>query len=155
VRTVTANELLGLSADAQAAELSHIDQPVIHQRISIRSSRNAEPAALDIWNDTQNHRARVSVPPVVAGGLRSDITPDAIIDDLRSTIRLNNMNESNPLSATSFRFWSDSLPEKSETVTNDGTTLAIEVTRTDIAATGQVTTARMTFRAADYHPQSL
>jgi anti-sigma factor RsiW len=151
---VSASELLRLAAEAQSSDLARTDQPVIHQRITVRSTRSAEPVTWEIWNDTQNSRVRVSEPPVATGGFLAP-TQGGIIQDVRAILRTNSMNEYRPLSAASYRSWTDSLPNKTEQVTKADDIFTIQTTPGGQIAVGRIIEARLTVRALDYHPRSL
>jgi hypothetical protein len=169
--TVSASELLRRSIDAQGQQLNEITQPVIHQRIQVkRGSKDDKPLTWEIWNDTTNSRVKTDTlsEPVAIGardlvrtGNGSDrVLLDSTVQDLRSILIANRMNEHRPLSAASYKSWSDSLYSKTEEVTTGTNTngteiLTIKTTPTISVSDGRIIEARFAVRAGDYHPIEL
>lgn len=162
--TVSASELLRLSAETQAEKISGTVQPVLHQRIQVtqRSNSGVTPATWEIWNDTVNSRVKISsqsVQPTVAGGdlVRTGngsdrgLSDGVVVSDLRTILKANNMNEHRPLSAASYQAWTGSLIGKTEEVIRHNDTLTIHT----LPTAGQITEARFSVRESDYHPTSL
>src|SRR5206468_1344722 len=77
------------------------------------------------------------------------------INDLRSTLARNQMNDDQPLSASSFKSWSDSVTAKSESVERVSQSLVIKTVAEQTRADGQIIEARLTIRERDYHPTAL
>jgi len=157
---VSASELLRLSVDAQAERMSAVIQPVVRQRIQVKqkNKNTAEDKVVgwEIWNDTVNSRVKL-----VASGenIRPGTQPPEITN-LRAILQANGMNEHRPLSAASYRSWSDSLTNKTEDVIR-GTNLSgsevftIKTVPTQPIALGRIVEARLALRADDYHPTEL
>jgi len=148
VPPISAAELLSRSMDAQNAQLTKKAQPVIHQRINVvkngSSNETNAPVTWEIWNDTANSRVKVNAAPA-----------SETIDTLTAVLTANHMNEHWPLSAGSYKSWSDSLVNKTENVTRDIDGLTIETKPGTDPATGQITAARLSVRESDYHPTIL
>src|SRR6185369_12536695 len=110
----------------------------------------------EIWNDTVNSRVKL-----VASGenIRPGTQPPEITN-LRAILQANGMNEHRPLSAASYRSWSDSLTSKTEDVVR-GTNLSgsevftIKTVPMQPIALGRIVEARLALRADDYHPTEL
>jgi len=152
--TVSARELLERSINAQAEQLSDVDQPVLHQRIQIRRQVNGsdETSSLtwEIWNDTVTSRAK----------LTSYGNQPAETSGLREMLRANGMNESRPISATSYKSWTDSLKAKTEEVSNGKTAegldvLTVNTTAPEPVPVGGFLQAGLSVRASDFHPIEL
>ena len=149
---VSAAEVLKLSIEAQAQRLEGVPQPVMRQRIEIRSSRRAgNPLVWELWNDTTNGR--------VSTRIEGDST-NSVVNDLIGLLRDNHMNEHRPLSAASFKSWADSISSKTEEVASGeevGGEMVFRVTTTDenAKAVGAITSASLSVRESDYHPVAL
>lgn len=164
LNTVTAAEVLRLASEAQAAELARTDQPVIHQRISVKSSRNAEPVSWEVWNDTVNSRVASNQPTYTAAVSKRGNKPTkspteniqtTTVSDLRSILRLNGLDEHRPLSADAYRAWSESIAEKTEIVERGDSSLTIQTAPGGAVALGRIVEAKFKLRSYDYHPAAL
>jgi hypothetical protein len=76
------------------------------------------------------------------------------VGNLRDVLRANGMNEHRPLSAASFKAWSDTIANKTETVVEGKETFTI-TTNVGSPTTTQIAEARLTLNSSDYHPTSL
>lgn len=157
--TVSASDLLRLSIEAQGQQLAATDKAVLHQRITVvrtgsRSDRVA-PVTWEIWNDTVNSRVKLA-----AYDQNSRPATSPVIADLRYILQANRMNEHRPISAASYKSWTDSLASKTEEVTrgtnSDGIeTLTIKTAPSGPVSIGSIVEARLSIRATDYHPMEL
>ncbi len=173
VQPVTAAAVLQRSIEAQAKRIDETEQAVVHQRIRVRQKDVG--VTWEIWNDTQNARVKQSVVPdnVVRPHLAQIVTsegkktPDKavllaesakfdndFVVSLRQVLRTNGMNEHRPLSAASYKAWSDSFSAKTESVVQGKDTFTITTTL-EPSTQIHIAEARLTLKSSDYHPTSL
>jgi hypothetical protein len=161
--TVSASELLRLSIEAQGAQIQRESDPVLHQKVKVsRSGANSigtQGVTWEVWNDTTNSRVRSITDSGVQTAQKASVAR-LIIDDLRSILRASGMDDQHPISASSYRSWSDSLAEKTETVSKEidesgSETLTITTVPGGSGSDAKIGEARIVFRAADYHPIKL
>src|SRR5205807_6974209 len=74
--------------------------------------------------------------------------------------QINHMGAGRPLSAASYRSWSDTVKSKTEEVVRETNVsgnerLTIRTAAAEPIAIGNITVARFTIRASDYHPTEL
>ncbi len=157
--TVSASELLRNATQAQAARLLGIDQPVVYQKLQVRSRDRA--ANWEIWHDSTNARLRQSVTH--EGDRRSlstnETIPDVLIE-LEQILRANGMDPQRPLSPASYLVWRDSLPARKESVSKSLLPNGVEILTLRTTTGGQVDVGRisdavMVVRSRDWHPGEL
>jgi hypothetical protein len=173
---VSAAELLSNTDEAQRKALTGSPDPVIHQKIQVRRTRNnaqVESVNWETWADSNTNSFREAVEE---GGSRHFIadkyalhttestsvskTRPVLLDELNHILRQNRMNPQNPLSSASFKAWRDSLKEKDEEVTktssNDGDkSFELKVTPRGEFGNGQITQAAYSVRADSWSPLEL
>jgi hypothetical protein len=170
--TVSASELLKHATEAQTARLLGIDQPVVYQKLEVRSrdraSQRESTANWEIWSDSTNARFRHSVNdgsgrrflPLPGKAENETVRfPDVLIE-LGEILRANNMDPQRPLSPASYLAWRNSLSQRKENVgrsflPNGLEILTLQTTPAGIIDKGRISDAVMVVRARDWHPGEL
>lgn len=177
VRVVSASELLKNADEARKASLSNSSEPVIHQKLQVRRTKNntqADTVNLEIWEDTNRNNYRQAIE---TEGTRQLIVDrfeghtlnvphifenerPVVLTELSQILQHNHMNPDNPLSAASFKGWRDSLQAKNEIVnrvTLDDDTKNFELIVTPLGElnNGQITEASYKVRETGWTPLSL
>jgi hypothetical protein len=142
---VSAHELCKQADAAEHRLLSPLVNPVIHQkiRISRRMGRNEQTSTIETWTDVRlSRRERRG-----GNGLWGELT--GILGTKRA--------KSRPLSASSYREWTNSLPVRKQTVEtrelSDGSRAWVIRTITEPAAVRPyVDEAELVLRQSDLHP---
>jgi len=162
---VSAEELLLKAAEAQAAQLRVTAQPVIHQRLQLRTltaTGKEEAVTWEIWKDVTNGRlvrvADGTKPSVAPARVSAPTQRDAdVLANLGSVLGANRMDANEPLSITSYKSWRSSVPNLRDEVTRttmpDGTNaFMLRTLARGAGATGQITESTLMIRAADWQP---
>ncbi len=137
--TVSAQEALDDAARLEKAALDRVSQPVVHQRIRLRSG-TAE-AEGEIWRAPRFERYR--------GRWSGE---QQMVERLASAFRASRLDFQDPLSARTFVRWRNSLAAKTERVTQDGGEyLRISTAPEPWAAHGPILEANLTLRKTDWH----
>ncbi|MGH9938634.1 MAG: anti-sigma factor family protein [Blastocatellia bacterium] len=152
VPIVSASELLRNAAEAQAAKLRAVEEPVVYQKLRVRratpASARAETADWETWNDTTRRRFRQSVED------------SGVLVELARLLQANHMDPQRPLSTASYQSWRDSLDQKREEVARTRLTHGLEALslRTIPAGqvnVGQISEATLGVREQDWLPYEL
>ncbi|MGI8783662.1 MAG: zf-HC2 domain-containing protein [Acidobacteriota bacterium] len=122
---VSASELLQRSAQADAARLSRVTEPVAYRKIQVRrrtsvAVANAEESvAWESWSEARSHQFRQRVAD--RDGLRfigaNERPAPAIITELEHIFQANRLDARRPLSAAAYAGWRGGVRRKSESVT--------------------------------------
>ena len=175
VMTVSASELLKNAEDARKHSPASASEPVIHQKIQIRRTKNNgsfDAVNLETWEDTNRKIIRQAIEKDGSRHLILDRFENQsakalnifenerplVLTELAQILQLNRMNPSNPLSAASFKAWRDSLSEKNETVSHlkDGTeSYRLKVVPAGEISNGQIIVADYSVHATDWTPLKL
>lgn len=163
---VSGSELLRKSAGAELQSLRKINQPVVYQKLRIRTGRKS--FTREIWRDASNHRSKDSwqgpseSDKSVPSGLRGAEAVSPEVNDLRSIFASNSLFWDDPLSAQSYSNWCSSAGLKSEEIVRESDRITL---KTSIVAglqtegtqrTGgdKVVAANLILRTSDLHPIS-
>jgi len=151
---VSASQLLENSRAFEVRQLGSVAKPIVFQKLHIRIGTKA--VTRTIYRDSVRMR---QVDHVDASG---DAPPNQTLNhsgeighaaesELRGTFLALHMNWQDPLSAASYSSWRDSLPAggQDEVTTADNRRFLILKTT---PSQGAISEARITFRAADFHP---
>jgi anti-sigma factor RsiW len=167
VQTVSASELLQRAAAFESQQLSATAQPVIYQKLQVRSRRtyssSEESVRWEIWNDTTGARLRQAVDDeqgthfVSVGSNEVPSTAPLTVVQLTKVLQSNGMNPQRPLSPESFQSWRNSLNSKqekvSQSIASDGAEiLTLKTAVGSSVDIGRITEASLTVRARDWHP---
>ncbi len=152
---VSAHELLRRSAQAEAARLEQVTEPVVYRRVQVRRviAGRAETAAWESWQTGRDFRRRVA-------GRVEEKTATPILAELEQVLRANQLDVQRPLSATAYAEWRKTIRPKSESVTdttlpgNDAGLKLTTVVGTP-AAPGRIVEASFIVRRADWHAVAL
>lgn len=122
---VSAHELLERSAQAEAAQLGQVAEPVVYWKLQVKrrtssAAANAEESITwESWNDARSHQFRQRVAD--KDGLRfiraNEQSAPAIITELGEIFRANHLDVRRPLSAAVYADWRNGVRQQSETVT--------------------------------------
>jgi hypothetical protein len=151
---VSASQLLENSRAFEFQKLHSVAKPVVYQKLHIRVGTKA--VTRTIYRDSVRMR---QVDQVGASGESSpsqtrnhaeDLVRVAAEAELRGAFLAAHLNWEDPLSAASYSSWHDSLYGKQDEV------MAAEnrefLTLKTTPSQGSISEARITFRAADFHP---
>lgn len=176
VPTVSAAELLKNADEAGKNSLSAVSQPVVHQKLQVRRSKNNSPVESvnwETWDDTSRNNFRQAVETDGARRLIIDRFESSVkvpfifenerpqvLTELAQILQFNRMNPNDPLAAASFKNWRDSLAEKNETVSKadsqDGTeSYQLNVKPAGEIGSNQISAADYIVRASDWTPLKL
>ncbi len=143
---VSASEVLERAESTERGEIGSALEPVVYQKFEVRRSRGSRTAVgtVEAWSDVKRARH------VRRGG-------EEVWNDLEMVLRRNHMAAERPLSAASYRSWSNALRSKQETVSEerleDGVeTLSLQTIARGEPEEGDILTARLVLRAQDWHP---
>lgn len=170
--TISAAELLRNANEARNSKLKGVDEPVLYQKIQVRSitadkADKSETVSWETWGDAAQKRFREATEN--AGGRQfinsTNKESEAgnappLLTELDRILRANNMNPQSPLSAASFQAWRDSLKQKQEEVTknaaSDGADIfVLHTIPVDEINFGQISEAAFSVRARDWNPFKL
>lgn len=162
VRTVSAGEFLRNAEFSEKQGLKSSLRPVVYQKLRIQSNGHSvirvsyrdlvgERRADHIENDARN----TAIGPAQAtenlpGGTIVDEAVSADADFLRSSFQMTTLSWDEPLSASQFRAWHDSVSDKHDEIKQTSSLLTLRTTTTD----GPIAEFQFTVRASDYHPIS-
>lgn len=167
--TVSASEFLMRSESAQASALSTTAQPIIHQKIRLRrigtGKAGEESTVVEAWTDPNNSISKKQiVDNEVIDNKRSserqvDIQMPTLLLELETSLARNRLSPHQPLSATAYRMWSDSVDSKREQILksqqSDGAEILIlKTTPTGSIVEGSISEASLAVRVRDWHPIS-
>lgn len=109
---VSAHELLQRSAQAEAARLEQVAEPVVYRRVQVRRivAGRAETAAWESWQTGSAFRRR-------AADRVEEKTAAPILAELEQILRANQLDAQRPLSAAAYAEWRKTIRPKSESVT--------------------------------------
>ena len=141
VPVLSAKEALLNAQNSQSAELERTSKPVVHQRVRVTSgTRRAEG---EIWHAARSRRFRDQW----TGERR-------IVQELGSAYQAHGLDFEEPLSASNFSEWRDSLRAAEDRVTRDasGQYVRISTTSGNNGAGGPILAADITLRKTDWHP---
>jgi hypothetical protein len=144
VEKVSAAELLDKSAKLQNEKVNSTSQPVIYQKLKVRSG-NSDPMNWEVWNDAKNSRIKQTI-----GGMQPKESAD-VLSELSEILQKNRMNPQNPLAPQSFKSWHDSLNDKSDEI-SENETVTLKTINNKISFDGQISEAILKFRPNDFHP---
>jgi Putative zinc-finger len=167
--TVSANQLLANSIQAEELQTRSTSDPVVHQRLRItRKDQSAgRVVTLDLWRDAKNARVRQfiadanqMVPITTADQKQMSASDLDVIIDLQSVLRANHMDVSLPLSATTYKAWHDALHGQHDDISrskdNFGTdVLSLHTRLPEPVNAGQISDATLVVRAVDWLPTEL
>jgi hypothetical protein len=159
VRKVSANQLLENAQVSEVRALDSVIRPVVYQKLSIRIGDEA--VTRTIYRDLEGVRQTDRLEVSGRTGERSDGStsprqpqkPSEFMQSARNEIEQTflqaHLNWQDPLSATTYKDWHNSLDEKHDQVSLSGNNLLTLTTTTD---EGPIAEARLTFRTPDFHP---
>ena len=151
IPVVSASELLQHASDAQSASVRATTQPVIHQRLRIRTG--SQSVTWEVWNDVQGARFHSSL----ANQTSTPSLSVDIVNVLARVLQANQMDPQRPLSASSYQTWRETLAQKQEEVvktrlSNGVDALTLHTVPTTTVSEGQIQEAVFSVRASDWHP---
>ncbi|WP_188552856.1 hypothetical protein [Edaphobacter dinghuensis] len=177
-------EILATAKNMQARDLAAIQHPVVYQKVRIEKtlsgSSPAESMVLETWSDVENLRLRESTEDwsqVITGNkepqslnAHSDVnrqrhekdgenhsSPPRLLHEIRSIYRDNHFKEGSPISLSDFSQWSNSSPDRRETVQElalDGSAKGYRITSEveGPPADHKLRAIQIVVRAKDWHP---
>ena len=179
-RQVSASELLNRSTQAEANHLNQVTNPVLHRKFQVR--RRSTVAAREqvvnweIWSDKANGRfaqraindngtqgsiSQSSFSPASSFTEKRRIQQPASVPDvmleLERIFQANRMNGEGPVSASSFQTWRQSIPQRTEKVSETRLADGEEALMLTTVVAGAVSEsgileAELVVRAKDWHP---
>jgi anti-sigma factor RsiW len=153
-RQVSASELLRRAAQAEADQLNHVSNPVVHRKFQVRRRSSVtvpeQVVNWEIWNDTKNSRVRQFFTD----------RNQSIADELARVLQANHMDAARPLSAASYQSWHNTLQHPRDEVTKsklaDGNdVLTLRTISASPVNTGQIAEAAFVVRTSDWQPTEL
>jgi anti-sigma factor RsiW len=179
-RQVSARELLQRTTQAEANQLNQVSNPVLHRKFQVRRrSTVAAPEQVvnwEIWSDRTNRR--FAQRAINDTGTQGSITQSSFSEassiiektriqqpasvpevmlELERILQTNQMDGGGPVSASSFQTWRQSIPQRTEKVSEtrlaDGED-ALMLTTVVAGAVPEsgITEAELVVRAKDWHP---
>lgn len=179
-RQVSASEMLQRTSQAEANRLNQVSTPVLHRKFQVRRrSSVAAPEQVvnwEIWSDRANRR--FAQRAISDTGTQGSITqssfsqarsvteergiqqpasvPDAMLE-LERIFQANQMDLGGPVSAWSFQTWRQSIPQRTEKVSETRLADGEEALMLTTVVAGAVpengiTEAELVVRAKDWHP---
>ena len=164
-RTVSANELLERTAQAEAASLHRVGEPVVYRKIQVKRSGANEAVMWESWNDARSGSGGQFWQRVAdKHGLRflkeRERETPAIIAELAQILRVNHLDAQRPLSAAAYTEWRKTIRPRAESVVEmalPGNAAGLKLTTAVLlpVADGQIIEASLTIRRADWHAVAL
>ncbi|MGH9842573.1 MAG: hypothetical protein ACREEM_27845, partial [Blastocatellia bacterium] len=161
-RTVSARELLERTAQAEAASLQRVGDPVVYRKIQVKRSGADEAVMWESWNDARRHQFRQRVAD--KEGLRflrttAQTTPP-VLAELEQIFQANQLDAQRPLSATAYAEWRKTIRPQSESVVEialPGQAPGLKLTTAVVTpvADHQIIEASFIVRRADWHAVAL
>ena len=177
VQIVSASELLKNANEARKTSLNVSSEPVVHQKIQVRRTVNnaaSESISWETWEDATRNKFREAVETKGVRRLVVETSADRrlkvpyilenerppLLAELNRILALNRMNRQDPLAASSFETWRNSLRQKTEevikTVSESGDeSYELKIARLEEPTGGQIKEAAYLVRAADWMPLKL
>jgi hypothetical protein len=157
---VSASQLLDNARTSEIRALHRVAKPVVYQKVRIRMGSQDETRTFyrDPGGKRQSNRLDItsSSDREVAGNVSSSNPApsssndsQALEGELQRTFQAVRFNWEDPLSATSYGAWRESLPQKIDEVTEVGDDL---ITLKTTTLEGPISEASITVRIADFHP---
>jgi hypothetical protein len=140
VAEVSAGELLDRAEVSEARRIERIVEPVVYQKLHLRSG--ADAATGEFWRMADNRRFRDHWS-----------TNGSLAVEFKTVYTRHNLDFRRPLSPANHARWRRSLTSKSDRVVADRTRGMIQLeTVNQQPAAGQIAAATLTFRESDLHP---
>lgn len=179
VPAVSAGELLRQAAASESRQVRGVAQPVVYQKLLVRrktaASAQADSLTWEVWRDTANARFRQGVQdsdngpdvrrlippeaqaPVTGTGRPAATALPPILIELEQVFSANHLDFRQPLSATGYEAWRESIGPKHEEVSRTtfadrGEALTLKTTPEGPVGLGAVVEAALVVRARDWHP---
>ncbi len=162
-RAVSAHELLERTAQAEAASLRRVGDPVVYRKIQVKRSGAGASVMWESWNDARGvsggqFRQRVADKD----GLRflSERDTPAILTELAQILRANHLDAHHPLSAAAYAEWRKTIRPQAESVVEialPGKAPGLKLTTAVVTpvADNQIIEASFIIRRADWHAVAL
>ncbi len=162
--TVSAQELLNRTINAEELTLSRVSKPVIYQKLQVRRRSGLparrESASWEIWNDSTRNLCRQrggngsNTQESTNGG---SLAYPPVLSELQAVYLANRMDQHRPLSPTAFASWQALSLNRKDKVSQlnlpDGLkafVLATEISGS--AAPNKILQGELVVRANDWHP---
>jgi len=136
---VLAKEALKRAAQSEERMLHSYNSPVVHQQITVHT--HGKQARWEIWRAPQGKKVRTTW------------NDGEVSQEIKGIYRDNNLDAEQPLSASGFSTWRESLAEKQDRITVDTRQHLVQIsTEAMQSGTGQIQQVIFTLRQDDWHP---
>lgn len=163
IGTVSAQELLHLSAEAENGRADRISEPVVYHRLQMRrrTKSGVDLLAWESWDDTTRSQVRLRVEDTQGErflrGNKSQ-TP-ALLAEYERILAQNRMDSQRPLSAAAYARWRESVRRGAEHVTeislpDSPQDVGLKLTTVVVGphAPDSIIEASLIVRRSDWHP---
>ena len=156
-RTVSAQELLTRTSQAEALSLSRVGEPVVYRKLQVKRVGTGEPVVWESWNDAHRNQFRQRVADKQGPRFlrANEKTTPTVIAELEQIFRANQFDSQRPLSAAAFAEWRKSIKTKSETVAASSADWKLTTIVEQPYAVNAITEASLIVRKRDWHAIAL
>jgi hypothetical protein len=156
-RTVSAQELLQRTAQAETLSLRRVGEPVVYRKLQVKRVGTSDAVVWESWSDAERKQFRQRVADKQGlRFLRADETAaPALLAELEKVLGANHFDAQRPLSAAAFAEWRQSIQPKAELVSQQEDKLTLTTIVGPQQAPNTIREASLTVRESDWHAVAL
>lgn len=156
-RTVSAQELLQRTAQAETLSLRRVGDPVVYRKLQVKRVGTSDAVVWESWSDAERKQFRQRVAD--NRGLRflraNETDAPALLAELEDVFRANHFDVQRPLSAAAFAEWRQSIRTKTELVSRQADSLTLTTIAEPSHAPKTIWEASLVVRESDWHAVAL
>lgn len=156
-RTVSAQELLQRTAQAETLSLRRVGDPVVYRKLQVKRVGTSDAVVWESWSDAERKQFRQRVAD--KQGLRflraGETAAPALLAELEKVLGANHFDAQRPLSAAAFAEWRQAIQPKTELVSQQEDKLTLTTIVEPRQAPNTIREASLTVRESDWHAVSL